>query len=112
MDNQVVEKINEIQLSDLEAISAMDITDKSRGEAIKNLKTLADINLSYDEACTRAFKEESLVKTEKRKVIVEAAKSVLSFTASAIGTIIVLKAGQQGWFIDKMALGQIPKPKL
>lgn len=112
MNDLVLSKLNEIQLKDLDQIDAMAINDKDRTEAIKNLKMLTDMELSYDESCTKAFKEEALVKTEKRKAIVEIAKSVVSFSASAIGTIVVLRAGQQGWFIDKLALGQIPKTKL
>ena len=111
MTSEVRDKINYIMLDDLSKIQKMEITDKDRKMAIDNVKTLAELDINDYEANTKLYKEEESVKTERRKLIVEGVKTGLSFMGGFGGTLLVIVAGQKGWFIDRLALSTIPNKK-
>ena len=109
MTDEIRNKIDAITLDDLNKIEQMDISSPERTKAIEGVKTLIELDLKDAEACTKAYKEEQLVKTENKKTATEFIKTGLSFIGGFGGTILLIAAGQRGWFIDKTALGQIPK---
>lgn len=109
MTEEVRNKINYITLDDLSKIEQMDISSPERTKAIEDVKTLIELDLKDAEACTKAYKEEQVVKSENKKAVLEMVKTGFSFLGGFGGTILLIAAGQKGWFIDKTALSQIPK---
>ena len=111
MTEEIRNMINCITFDDLSKIERMDIASPERTKAISDVKTLIELDLKDAEACTKAYKEEQLVQTESKKSKLEIGKALLSFAGGLGGTFLLIAAGQKGWFIDKTALGNLPKTK-
>ena len=109
MTEEVRNKINDITLDDLAKIEQMDIASPERAKAIDGVKTLVELNLKDAEACTKAFHEEQLVKTEAKKTRSDWGKTIIGAALGFASTAFVIVSGQKGWFIDKTALGTISK---
>lgn len=112
MTDEVRNKINCIVLDDLSKVQTMDVGSKERAAAIQDLKTLVEMDIADYEAGARAYKDEALVKAEKRKILIDNIVKGLGYAVYGGSTVLVLYASQKGWFIDRLPLGTVMKPKV
>lgn len=85
---------------------------EAKEKLIDQLTKLIDSDLKDYEVCSKAYKDEELVKNEKKKVWIDNGTRLIAAGFSLGGTVLAIVADKNGWFVSKLGLGQSGKKLL
>lgn len=112
MTEEFREKLNQLEMEQLEKIKETPVGSKESLFASRNLKTLVEIDIADYEAANKAYKDEVLMKRLRWKGIMDNGQKILGYVAYGATTVFVVYVSNKGWFIDKTPLSFLFKPKV
>ena len=112
MTDAARKKLEEIIKKDLADIDSMKPDSEEREKATAALEKLIQLDIANFEAEARATKDQELVKVEKRKAWLEFGAKAAGVAVTGFGIVATIWADRNGWFVSKLGLGMLPKPKI
>lgn len=112
MTEEFREKLNKLELEQLEKIRQTPVGSKESLIATRDLKTLVEIDIADYEAANKAYKDEAMLKRLRWKSIMDNSQKVAGYIAYGFTTVFIVYVSNKGLFIDKSPLPFLFKPKV